>query len=97
LYDVIGDKLLELIPKDRKLYCRTDLGLVTDRCGMAIAYADGATFVEVNKKKVYRPNIKIPLAISLSRKPGQETSIEKVINFWIWLSTKRDVAMVTTD
>lgn len=97
IYDIIGDKILSVLPTDRKLYCRTDLGLVQDRAGMAISYIDSADFEKIGTKKIFRPSIRVPVAFGITRKPGQETSIDKIINFWVWLSTKRSIAIVTLD
>jgi hypothetical protein len=97
IYDRIGSNILSVLPSDRKIYCRTDLGLVQDRAGMAISYIDSAKFDNIGGKKIFRPHIVCPVAFGISRKPGQETSIEKIINFWVWLSTKRQVAIVTLD
>lgn len=97
LYDIIGEKVLSALPEDRKIYCRTDLGISHDMCGMAISYVDEATYMQIEDRQVFTPTIVTPVAFGVSRLPGEQTNIEKIINFWIWLSQKRQIASVTTD
>lgn len=97
LHDIIGDSILEVLPEDRLIYSRIDLGLSNDKAGISFGFIEQAEYIEVEDKKVFRPKIALPVNFVLSRKYGQETSISKIINFFIWVSTKRSLKEVTTD
>jgi hypothetical protein len=87
-------KVIEEIPPEKRLYIGVDLGIVNDRTGLAIAYFDDWTRMG---DETYEPIIKVPLAIGVSRMPGQETPIYKIIDFILRLNKVRDVALVATD
>ena len=86
-------KEIEAIPRERKLYGRVDLALSQDLCGICLCYVDYIR--EVNgKTDLY---IKVPVAFSLGRLPGEETSIEKIVQFFIDVNNIRELKLVTTD
>lgn len=98
LFDRLGlAKVLAVLPEDRKIVARLDLGLTHDNAGIAIGYCDKGDWDILDKKKSFKGTYHIPIAIALSRLAGQETSIRKITNFFIELSSYRDLAMVTTD
>jgi len=97
LWDVIGKKVLELLPEDKKLYARLDLGVVNDLAGIAVCYGESAKEVVIEGKTVFDGTYSIPIAIAISRKPNQETCIDKISNFFVALSQHRQLSLVTTD
>lgn len=86
--------LIESIPTEKKLYIGIDLGIVSDSTGFSIAYFDDWVPMGDNKME---PRIKVPLAIEISRIPGQETSIHKIEDLILTINKTHDVAMVVTD
>jgi phage terminase large subunit-like protein len=85
--------IIEEIPPEKRLYIGIDLGIVTDRTGFSIAYFDD--YVHVGSG--YEPRIKVPLALTISRLPGQETSIHKIKDLIFEINKVRDISMVCMD
>jgi phage terminase large subunit-like protein len=81
------------IPIEKRLYIGIDLGVVSDRTGFAIAYFDD--YYKVGDG--YEPKIKVPVALTISRLPGQETSIHKIKDLIFAISNVRDISMVCMD
>lgn len=81
------------IPREKRLYIGIDLGLVSDRTGFSIAYFDD--YVKVGSG--WEPKIKVPLALAISRLPGQETSIHKIKELIFAINNIRDISMVCMD
>lgn len=82
------------IPEEKRLYIGVDLGIVNDRTGLSVAYFDDWCKMG---HETYEPLIKVPISIGVSRVPGQETPIYKIIDFILRLNKVRDVALVATD
>lgn len=96
LWSVVGENILEVLPLDRRLYCRLDLGISHDLAGFSIAYFDGMKFVNGDTTKPVS-TFKIPVAFDISRVRGQETPINKIRDFVLELSKFREIALITTD
>lgn len=97
IWDRIGDTVLKLLPKERKVYGRIDLGVAHDNTGLVLGYGDRAEYVTIDGKRVFKGYYKIPIITSISRNPGQETPISKIARFFIRLSQHREIANVSTD
>lgn len=97
LMDIIGDAVEKLIPKDRKLFVRVDLGLVHDHTGISICHFDGMKTIEFDHIKKPMSTFKVPIAFGLSRKAGQETPINKIRDFIFALNKKCEIALFSTD
>lgn len=98
IWDRIGAIILDLIPSDRKLYVRLDLGVSHDNAGISIAYGDRATREKAGENStIFKGFYRAPVAFAVSRKPGQETCIDKIERFFITLNEYREIASVTTD
>lgn len=97
LMEYVRDAIDDLLPIDRKIYARLDLGLVHDNAGIALGYADSYQKKKVGDKEVELGTYKIPIAFSLSRLPEQETCISKIFEFFVELSQMRHLELVTTD
>lgn len=100
-YDTLYDKLIDAvstIPKSKKLYIGIDCGTNHDLFGLAVGYADGVTrYNENDGGKLDYLNIKIPIAIGISRYEGQETAINKVHDFILRLADDFAIGCVYTD
>lgn len=96
-WDVFGNTLLDVLPKDRKIYGSLDLGLCKDTCGISFGYADAGEEVETNGAKVFRCKYKVPFAVGIRNKPGQENNIIAICDFFIKLSNYRDLVFVACD
>lgn len=94
IWNKVGDFLLPNIPEERKVFIGVDLGLVNDRTGLAVAYFDGYSQFSSG---ILEPIIKVPLGLSVTRIPGQETAIYKIKEFIVELNKHREVALVLTD
>lgn len=97
LYHIVGKYCLENIPKNINLYVRIDLGITNDYCGLSIAHIDEEDYRVIDGVRIFNPKICVPLAISIGRKFDQETSIQKIENFIVWLNKNFSVKMVSTD
>lgn len=93
IWDRIGHKVLELLPEERKIYGRLDLGIKQDRAGIALGYGDHASMDDGKFLGYY----KFPIVTSLSRYPGQETYIRKITDFFLELSKHREIGLISTD
>lgn len=83
------------LPSDRHLFCRIDLGVVNDNCGIAFGYVE-RFFIdkETGSKNAF---YNIPIAFAISRKPGQETSIDKIRDFILEVHYNTPLYSVSTD
>lgn len=92
IWEYLKDAIME-IPPEKRLYVGLDLGIVEDCTGLAIAYVDDLEAVG----SVELPVIKVPIAVGISRLPGQETPIYKISDFILTLNKFRDVSLVSVD
>lgn len=88
--------IYSVLPEDRKLFIRVDMGVSHDRCGFAIAHFDGLIPNPFFKGE-YLSSFKVPVAFGISRISGQETPINKIRDFVIEISKNREVHLLTTD
>jgi hypothetical protein len=88
------ESVVKDIPMEKRLYVGVDLGIVDDRTGLTVAYFDD--YKKMGDETV-EPLIKVPIAVGISRLPGQETPIYKIIDFILMLNKVRDVSLVVTD
>jgi len=89
---------IEMLPNDRALFIGCDAGISNDKYGIAIGYADNLTYKRMpDGKQVPDIFIKVPIAFSLSRKKGQETSITKVRDFIMEIASRKIVKKVVLD
>ena len=95
IMSVVGG-ILDVLPIERRLYLRVDMGVSHDHCGIAIAYFDGMVKLSDESDKYY-PSFKIPVAFGISRISGQETPINKVRDFILELADVREINAVSTD
>lgn len=95
--DRIGKQCLKLLPKDKKIFGRIDLGLTGDLCGVALGYVKEPNFKKMGSYTLFDPTIEIPICFGLSRINGQETSIHKLEKFFLWVASKRCLELVSTD
>jgi len=99
-HDRIIDHLreqLSLVPKDRPLFIRFDLGIVNDECGIAITHFDGyKEFTEGSKLRL--PTFKTPLITGMTRLANQQSSISHVHEFCLDLRSEGyEIASVSFD
>lgn len=92
----VVQQILDVLPIERKIYVRVDMGVSHDHCGFAIVYFDGMKRLSDDSDKYY-PTFKVPVAFGISRIPGQETPINKIRDFIIELGDVREIAAVSTD
>jgi len=90
---------VKLIPTDRIIFIRYDIGVVNDVTGLAISYFDGYEGYTdgVSKSKVKLPIIKTPVAIAISRYEGQETSIAHLHQFVLDLEEEYEIGSISFD
>ncbi len=93
----IFEELIESLPKDRSLFGRLDLGLVNDRAGFAIGFIEDLNAQVIDGIVHHDPLMNIPIAVGIGRYPGQETSIDKLIELIIWIHTRIPFYQFTTD
>lgn len=96
LMNYLRAEIDRLIPKDKILAVRFDVGLTSDLCGMAIAYLDEMRLINP-EIKLFEPSVCVPIAIGISRKVGQETPLNKLKQFVVDLSMDYEIGCVTTD
>lgn len=84
---------LKLIPSDRILFIHYDIGVVSDLSGIGISYFDSWRNYgkDKNNKDMKLPFVKTPIAIGVSRRKDQETSIFKLQEFIIDLSERWEI------
>jgi len=95
-------EILNVLPKDRKIYGRCDLGVSKDHAGIALGYADSYKETRIKNAQdediiVKLPYIKVPVVFSLGRFEGEETCISKIEDFFLELNQYYDVALITHD
>jgi len=83
------------IPESKILCCGIDMGVTGDRAGFALSYLDDYVYKEGKITNEFKTVT--PLAIGISRKPGQETSITKIFNLIIDINELREIGLVVTD
>lgn len=88
---------IEAIPKDKQVFVRFDLGLVSDRTGFSVGYIQDLYPKNIDGVLNYDPLIKIPIAIGISRYQGQQTSIDKLCDLVQWIHSVVPIYMLTTD
>lgn len=96
LIDYFINNLDDVLPLDRRIFIHLDLGITGDAAGIAAGFYQGDYIDDDRALSIKKPRIKVPFAIRLYRKKGQETSINKIIEFFIWMSTKWEI-FVTMD
>jgi hypothetical protein len=95
IQDFYSPYLDYVLPRDRRIAIHLDLGLKVDFAGLSAGYYAGPLIAneELNIKV---PKICVPFTIRISRRKGNETAIDKIIEFLIWMSTRYEV-YVTLD
>ena len=86
-----------LLPKEKTLFIRLDLGVVKDHTGLSIGYLDSYYYPDPTDKKVKLPKYKIPISVAISRYAGQETSITKITEFILQLSKDYSIGGISAD
>lgn len=89
-------RYLKDIPEGKVIFPRFDIGLVNDKCGIAITYFDKYLFPS-NNLNVKIPTYKTPLMVALSREPDQETSIYHLFDFIMDLSQLFEIGEFSAD
>ena len=84
-----------VLPKDRRIALHLDLGLKVDFAGISAGYYAGP-IVANEELNIKMPKICVPLSFRISRRKGNETDINKIIEFFIWMSTRYEI-FVTLD
>lgn len=95
IWSVLGERILQVLPVERRLYIRLDLGISHDMAGFAIVYFDGLRFTPDKDKSV--STFKVPVAFDISRVKGQETPINKIRDFVFDIAKHREIALISTD
>lgn len=95
LFDIVRAQMLE-IPEEKIVCIGIDMGVSGDLCGFAVSYMK-----DYVRDKEGKPTNEIitrtPLALGISRKPGQETRIRKVFDLIVEINKMREVGLVVTD
>ena len=78
IFDKVADMIYR-IPRGTHLFVHYDIGLKKDKCGIALCYYAGE--VSDSTGKASYPTFKFPLIFTVSRKPGQSTSLDKLYQF----------------
>lgn len=100
-----------LIPRDRVIAIRFDLGIVHDLTGVSIGYIDSMVTVNAAEVKMAKarslnhkspkhvkvPFICVPVQGAIGRLPNQETSITKIYRFVKDLAQVFDIGCITLD
>lgn len=88
---------LDEIPPFVNIYIGIDIGIKKDLTGISIAYIDKWDEKEINGDYIMRPHFQV-LTFGLGRKlKGQSTSIHRLFNFLIYLSTRFVIGMIHFD
>lgn len=87
IIDYFINNIKEILPVDRRIFLHIDLGITGDAAGISAGYYAGEYIDDDRDLSIIKPKITIPLSFRLYRKKGQETSINKIIQFVIWLTT----------
>lgn len=85
---------LSRIPRESVLFIHIDLGLVKDKSGIGICYFD---HWDTSDGKNKEPYFIVPLALGISRKKGQETSIFHIYDFIMDLNKEFEIGCVSAD
>lgn len=97
IMDHLQTSINMLIPKDKTLFIRLDLGVVKDHTGLSIGYLDSYYYPNPSDKKVKLPKYRIPISVAISRYQGQETSITKITEFILQLAKDYSIGGVSAD
>lgn len=96
-FNIFKDRLLSVLPEDRKVFVRLDLGLTKDMCGVSIGYCDSGHYIDGKNGKVFKCDYYLPFCIGIRAKSGQENNIISICDFIITLSKFREIGFVSTD
>lgn len=96
LYDRLAH-VIDTLPKDRIYYLRFDLGIVRDRCGMALGYVSDYKVEEVDGIKIALPIYSLPIILQISHKSKQQTSLTHIYGFILKLSKVLELGDVSFD
>jgi intein/homing endonuclease len=91
------EKDIELLPQDRYLFGRLDLGISHDNAGFAIGYIKEMRNKVVNDMNFIDAYYSVPIALAISRYPGQETAVHKIRDLVLQIHTIRPFYLFTTD
>lgn len=91
------EEAIELLPKDKNNFIAIDMALTSDKAGFCVGYIDSIGERNNDGIRLYDPIYKIPIAFSIGRYPGEETSIYKMVELIQWINERRPVYMVATD
>lgn len=89
------DRSIRSIPRDKIIFIRSDIGVVKDNMGLAIAYFD--KWEIYNDKNMKLPHVKVPLAVGINRYEGQETPINHLEEFIFDLNDNFEIGCFTAD
>jgi hypothetical protein len=98
--DILIDTLkedIQLLPDDKYLFGRLDLGISHDNAGFALGYIKDMKVKDVNGMSVVDTHYAVPIAIAISRYPGQETAIHKIKDLILQIHSIRPFFLFTTD
>lgn len=95
IQDFFAPYLDYVLPRDRRIAIHLDLGLKVDFAGLSAGYYAGP-IVANEELSIKMPKICVPLSFRISRRKGNETAINKIIEFLIWMSTRYEI-YVTLD
>lgn len=95
-YQYLTDAI-ELIPKNTSTFIHIDNGLVDDRLGFCVGYVYDVGRREDDGVISYDPVYKIPIIMGISRLPGEETNMRKLMQLVKWVHTNRPLYCVSSD
>lgn len=87
---------LELIPRDRVIFVRFDIGVTGDLTGVAITHFDGMKKFR-DDSKIELPSFRTPVKFAMSRNDGEETSITHMLDFVLELNDMFEIGSVSLD
>lgn len=91
-------KLLDVIPKDSKVYIHIDVGLKNDHLGIGFTVCDKVGIVDSGSgKKVIKGEYSVVAAFGIKNKPNQENNLISLQNLLISLSKYRSIGKITMD
>lgn len=89
-------RYLKDIPDDKVIFPRFDIGLVNDKCGVAVTYFDKYILPSLTGK-VKIPTYVTPLMLAISRHMDQETSIYHLFDFIMDLNERFEIGQFSAD
>lgn len=97
-YDKIFlSKILDVVPKESKLYIHVDPAFTNDSLGVAGCIVSKLGFIESGGKKVLKGCYEVPFAFGIKNKPHQENNIVALTSFLLTLSKYRTIGKITMD